>query len=126
MWRVLLVGCGGFLGAVSRYGVSTLLNAHTDGEFPWGTWAVNVLGAFLIGFLSQAMQALCPERKNLLAFCTTGLLGGFTTFSTFSLETVNLLQSGELVWGCLNVALNVGCCLAGVLAGKLLAQALFC
>lgn len=115
---VLLVGCGGFLGAAGRYLCSGLFSKLSDSPFPIGTFLVNVIGSFLIGLLSNGIAAFCPEQKRLLLFLTTGIMGGFTTFSTFSLETVTLFQNGRLIWGTINIVLSIGCCLTGVFLGK--------
>ena len=82
---------------------------------------VNLAGAFLIGFLSELLARACPDRNRLRLFLTTGVMGGFTTFSTFSLETVNLFQAGRPWMAAANVLLSVVFCLAGAAAGKLCA-----
>lgn len=120
--NVLLVGCGGFLGAAGRYLCSGFFSKLSDSPFPIGTFLVNVIGSFLIGLLSEGIAVFCPDQKRLLLFLTTGIMGGFTTFSTFSLETLNLFQNGHAVWGILNIILSITCCLAGVFLGKGLIQ----
>lgn len=123
--NVVIVGAGGFLGAAGRYLCSGLINQRSNaGVFPLGTLAVNILGAFLIGFLSELFAQCMPERKRLLLFFTTGITGGFTTFSTFSLETMGLFEQGHHGLGVLNILLSVLCCLAGVVIGKLCVQKL--
>ncbi len=96
MNHVLLVACGGALGAVTRYLLSGWITLHLVGSrFPTGTLAVNLLGCFAIGLLaglSQKHHVLSPEINLLL---TTGFLGGFTTFSAFGLESFMLYQRGE-------------------------------
>lgn len=88
----LWAGCGGFLGAALRYGLGTLASARlgTFG-FVWGTFSVNVLGSFAIGFFAPFWAEGNPRR----VFVITGLLGGFTTFSSFSSDTLRLLQTGR-------------------------------
>ena len=94
--NILLVGLGGFAGAVARYLLGGWVLHHTlSAKFPWSTFAVNVLGCLVIGVLSglaERMEWFTPPVRLLLL---TGLLGGFTTFSAFGLETVHLLRRGE-------------------------------
>lgn len=120
--NLVVVGCGGFLGAAGRYACSAVINKMADHPFPFGTLFVNILGAFLIGFISELCAIHAPNRERLLLFFTTGITGGFTTFSTFSLETLRLLENGRLGLGVLNIFFSVCCCLAGVFLGKLLVQ----
>lgn len=122
MMNALAVGCGGFIGAVSRYLLSIFINRYNISSFPISTLIINVIGSFLIGLLAQLLSALCPENKRLQLFLTTGILGGFTTFSTFSLETINLYQNGNTIFAIANVILSIMFCLLGVLLGKMLAK----
>lgn len=121
MTSVLCVGAGGFIGAVLRYGAGFLVPAA---EFPLSTFLVNLLGAVLIGAVVEAAEAGCVFSPNTVLFLKTGLCGGFTTFSTFSLETLNLLESGQVALGAGYAAASVACCVAGVVAGRLIARAL--
>ena len=114
---ILAVGAGGFLGAISRFLLATGIQRLTGAAFPWGTLSVNVLGSFLIGFLFLYFeQTISPTQKALLI---TGFLGALTTFSTFSLETVLMLQNGLFVKAFTNVALNATLCLIATLAGMM-------
>lgn len=122
MYHLLAVGCGGFLGASSRYLLSLWINRFDTHGFPLATLLINLTGSFLIGLLSELFSSSDPEQKRLQLFLMTGLLGGFTTFSTFSLETVTLYQAGNSVTALLYLLLSVGCCLIGTVSGKLLAH----
>ncbi len=102
---LLYVGIGGFFGAISRYLIAGFVQKSFDTLFPVGTLSVNVLGSFIIGFMAMYFsQVVAPEYKALVI---TGFLGALTTFSTFSLENVNMLQSGEYYRVLLNIALNI-------------------
>ncbi|AEY66388.1 fluoride efflux transporter CrcB [Clostridium sp. BNL1100] len=120
--NALVVGLGGFIGATSRYLLSSFINRSGNCGFPVSTLIINILGSFLIGLLTELLAALCPDNKKIKLFLTTGILGGFTTFSTFSLETVNLFQEGKAVFGVANIILSVAFCLTGVVLGKMLAK----
>ena len=120
MISALCVGAGGFAGAVLRYLLGML---PWQGEFPLITFCINFLGSFLIGAVSElALQrSLNPQ---LVLFLKTGLCGGFTTFSTFSLETLTLLENGRYALGGAYALGSVAACLAGVVAGKTAVRAL--
>src|SRR5688500_17984531 len=114
MKNVLLVALGGAVGSVARYQLSGLLLHHTaDWRFPAGTFAVNVIGCLAAGVLAGLAEThnLLSASTRLLLF--TGVLGGFTTFSAFGLETMFLLRRGEVLVAGANVVLSV---LAGLLA----------
>ena len=91
----LAVMAGGALGSLLRYVISGSISAQTGGAFPLGTWAVNIAGCLLIGFLSAAWPAGEGEMTPLRLAVIVGGLGGFTTFSTFSAETLTLVQGGR-------------------------------
>ncbi|MDH5805152.1 MAG: fluoride efflux transporter CrcB [Gemmatimonadota bacterium] len=114
----LLVGTGGFLGSVLRYSVSgAVYRLFPETTFPWGTLAVNVIGCGLIGALAgltETRQLMGPEVRLLVI---VGVLGGFTTFSTFGYETINLLKAGGGVAALGNVALHITTCLTAVWIG---------
>ena len=120
MTGIICVGLGGGLGAALRYGISLL---PWKGAFPLLTLATNFLGAVAIGFLSGLFsQRLLGERGKL--FWQTGVCGGFTTFSTFSLESVTLFQNGKYLLGGAYILASVALCVAGVLLGQALARML--
>ena len=119
----LFVGLGGFFGAVARFLIAGFVQKLAGTTFPVGTLTVNVLGSFLIGFLVLLFENLiAPQWK---AFFVTGFLGALTTFSTFSYETVVLLQEGLWFKALLNVTLNVGLCLTATVSGMALFKTIF-
>lgn len=107
----LAVGLGGALGSLARYGIGRFLGRRVAGTFPWGTLTVNLVGAFLMGLLGR----LHPETGWVLLL-GTGFLGGLTTFSTWMVESLRLMEEGEFRQGFLNVA---GTLLVGMLAYRL-------
>lgn len=116
MKLLLAIAAGGALGAVARYGVSWLLHAWLGRGFPWGTLGVNVLGSFLMGWLSFWLLAreAAPEWRGLVLI---GALGAFTTFSTFSVENLHLLEQGHFARAGLNMLASVLLCLGAAWAG---------
>jgi CrcB protein len=115
----LWIAFGGALGSVARYACSTAAARWLGFGFPWGTLFVNVAGSFAIGMLAALVAAdgrpaLGPDAR---AFLMIGVLGGFTTFSSFSLETLELARAGALGAAALNVVLSVALCLFGVWLG---------
>lgn len=101
----MLIAAGGSLGAVARYGISNLVHATMNASFPWGTLAVNVSGSFLLGAIIEAFEtSLFPVEWR--SFLAIGFLGAYTTFSTYTLESVNLLRDGELKLAATNILLG--------------------
>jgi len=100
--QIILIAAGGSLGAIARYGVSNFVHASMNESFPWGTLAVNVTGSFLIGVLVETFDAsLFPVEWR--SFLAIGFLGAYTTFSTYTLESVNLLRDGEFRMAAANI-----------------------
>jgi fluoride exporter len=113
-WQWVLVGLAGAVGAPLRYVVDTLVSGRVEGAFPYGTLVVNISGSFALGLLSGlAMYHGLPGTPKLIV--GTGLVGAYTTFSTFSFETVALLEEGETRLAARNVAFSavVGAAAAG-------------
>ena len=125
MDKLLLVGLGGFTGALLRYGVSGFVETFSrTGSFPLGTLAVNFLGCILIGFLSQMAETFDLLNGEFRSFLFIGLLGSFTTFSTFGHETVSLMRDGEGFLSLANIRLHLLLGLAGVWLGRVILASL--
>jgi CrcB protein len=108
VFNVLIVGIGGFIGSVLRYLVSGWVQQYSKSlDFPYGTLTVNLIGCFVIGFLGELAEArgILASETRLLVFI--GLLGGFTTFSSFGNDTLNLARSGQMINALTNVVANV-------------------
>ncbi len=122
MNKALLVGVGGFVGSILRYWVSGWVQQVTaSAGFPFGTLAVNLLGCLVIGFLSQLADVRGVFTPETRALVFVGVLGGFTTFSTFSNETFNLFRDNEVFSALTNLTLQVGLGLGAVWLGRTLA-----
>lgn len=111
----LYVGLGGALGAISRYAIS-LIPVKT--QFPILTLVTNIIGAVIIGFIVGVSSSRRDISPNTLLFWKTGVCGGFTTFSTFSLEALNLIENKSYYYCGLYIALSLFCCILGVYWGK--------
>jgi fluoride exporter len=123
MLKILLVLLGGALGTGLRYGLSTLITSvFRQPEYPYGTFIINVTGSFAIGILASLFAARPWASDVARAALMTGVLGGYTTFSSFSLETYTLLQDGRAGLAILYVAASVLLGLGAVWAGMRFAQ----
>lgn len=120
----LLVFLGAGLGGVARYGVNQLAVAWLGLAFPWATLAVNVVGSFLMGLCAEVIVARFGGWPEARLFLMTGVLGGFTTFSAFSLEAYALWARGEGGLAALYVGASVGLSIAALVAGLFLARAM--
>jgi fluoride exporter len=120
---IAAVAAGGALGSVARF-LTVTAATHVFGvKFPLGTVLVNVVGSFAIGFIVCFMMRKFPGNEALRYFLTTGFLGGFTTFSAFSLDVLDMLQRGDTAGSVIYVIGTVGLALIGVLTGYAWAQA---
>jgi CrcB protein len=113
---------GGALGTFARYAVS-IIAMPISRDLPWGTVIINVTGSLIIGLFSTLTLAngRFPVSDNMRLFVMIGLCGGYTTFSSFSLQTLDLLRSGAAVRACINVAASVVLCIGAVALGHLIA-----
>ena len=122
MSQLLAIAAGGAVGALLRFWMSTAVYAHAGRGFPWGTLAVNVLGSLLMGLLYAWLLERAVAGPAARAFLLIGLLGAFTTFSTFSIETMNLIEAGQLSRALFNMLLSVVLCVAAAALGLLLGR----
>lgn len=120
---LIFIGCG--LGGVLRYWIANSVYMLLGRGFPSGTLVVNISGAFLMGLLTVlAQERLSGIAVPMRALLTIGLLGGYTTFSTFSIETLNMIESANYLGAALNIALSIVLCLGGVWLGVALGRQL--
>jgi CrcB protein len=121
----LWIALGGALGSVARFGLSSLVAARFGDLFPWGTLIVNVSGCFVIGFFAvltgpDGRVMVAPDLRQ---FVMVGVCGGYTTFSSFSLQTLTLIRSGDVLRGGGNVLASMVACLVAVWIGAMAATA---
>ncbi len=124
MLKFLFIAMGGAIGTLLRYIISGLTYKYLDGVFPWGTLSVNLIGSLIIGFLWGLFEraAISP---NLKMFVFIGILGAFTTFSTYSLESFNLFRDGEIKLALSNILISNILCIALVLLGFVTSKYLY-
>lgn len=119
----LLVGAGGALGAMARYGFAGLVARLWPTTFPLATLLINIIGSIAMGLFVGLMAKLLPaNQEELRLFVAVGIFGGFTTFSSFSLDTIVLIERGELIQAITYVALSVVVCLIGLYLGLLITR----
>lgn len=123
--HLLLVAAGGAVGATARYGIGWLAVRLWGAGLPFGTWGVNLLGSFLIGLVVPVLVAKGRVAEGVRLALVVGFMGSFTTFSTFSLDTLALLENGRPWWALANavgsVVLGLGCVALGFWVGRSLA-----
>jgi CrcB protein len=122
--RCLIIGIGGFIGAVTRYLIAIWIAQKWPRPFPLGTFAINVSGSFLIGFLMVLLLDRLAAPPFWRLFLVVGFLGAYTTFSTFEYETGGLVGNGEMILAALNVILSVVVGFGALKAGEVLARIL--
>jgi len=118
--HILLIGVGGFAGAVSRYLISRYLN-NIFNSLPLGTLTVNVIGSFVLGVIMYGIsygKTMSPDVRDMI---TIGFIGGLTTMSTFSYETFRLFELNQIVFSFLNLLLNFSLCFLAIFAGRYVA-----
>ena len=126
MVTYLWIAVGGALGSMARYGCSSLVARLVGETFPWGTLIINIVGSLVIGFFATLTG---PDGRLLVApdarqFVMVGICGGYTTFSSFSLQTLNLVRDGDMVGAGGNIVASVVACLLAVWLGSVGAAAL--
>ena len=125
MINIVLVAAGGAIGSVFRYLVGVWSVRLAGVNFPWGTLTVNVVGSFLIGLLVELVARRLNASMEMRLFLVTGVLGGFTTFSSFSLDAVSLFERGALGLSAVYVIASLSVSIAAVFAGLALGRNLF-
>jgi len=123
---ILAISLGAIMGALARYGLSSLVTKimGTGFHFPLGTFLVNIVGCFLMGVVIMVMDTKFSTHYVTKQFLTVGILGSFTTFSTFSLDFITLLQKGSVVSACIYFALSSILSICGLYAGMILVKQL--
>ena len=122
MWTYFAIAVGGTLGCWARFAQTQLVQAVYGRDFPYATMSINVIGSFVMGFLFVETLERLTLPPALRTGVLTGVLGGYTTFSTFEMETVFLAEGGELVKAALYVFLSVGLGFLGALGGAYIAR----
>jgi fluoride exporter len=124
MQNYFLVFVGGGVGAITRYWLTGVVHDRFGGEFPYGTLSVNVVGCLVIGLMMSLLEDRFLVYPSLRIFLTIGILGGFTTFSSFSFETVAMLRDGQMLYAAANVIVSVFLCIGGTWIGMYLGRLL--
>ena len=125
MEKLLMIGLAGACGALSRYGLSLGVHHACGAGFPYGTFIVNILGCFLFGFVWMLFGERLMGSDLLRLMALTGFMGAFTTFSTFSFETVQLIKDAEWILAVVNVTGQIILGLVGMVMGMMLGKYLF-
>jgi CrcB protein len=119
-----IIGIGGFIGAISRYGLATWIGQQWGRTFPLGTFVINVSGSFLIGLFMTLLAEKFMANPQWRLLLVVGFLGAYTTFSTFEYETGGLLKDGEIILSTLNVVLSVFVGFAALKLGEVIAKSI--
>jgi CrcB protein len=122
LYSILIVGSGGFLGSIFRYIISLFVDKKFGSPIPYGTLTVNILGSFVMGIVIGVASRQAMPGNNWKVFLTTGFCGGFTTFSAFAFENVNLIQQRlvnvSLLYSALSIVLGFAAMFAGIALGR--------
>jgi CrcB protein len=121
MSTYLSIALGGALGSMARYATGVYVGRWLGTAFPWGTLAINIVGSFLIGAFAESFALRWDAAASTRVFLIVGICGGYTTFSAFSLQTLEMARAGYWLWAAGNIVLSVVLCLAAVWAGCALA-----
>jgi CrcB protein len=124
MTAILFIGAGGFAGAIARYVVDARLSAWTGGALPWGTFAVNVSGSFLVGLLFALVVERAALPAELRGPLLIGFIGSFTTFSTLVLESWRMVEDGAWVYATANLAGSIAVGVVAVVLGVAIGRAI--
>lgn len=122
MLKLIYIGFGGFLGAISRYSISKWVETRWESVFPYGTLAVNMIGSFLLGLIMTIFLEKGITHPYLRVAITTGFLGALTTFSTFGYETMMLLEDKEVLFAGVNILANLILGLISVMIGIIIGR----
>lgn len=126
LWHWLAIGVGGGIGAIARFSVVSWMNRLTESLFPWGTFTVNVVGSFIMGLAFVFFAIKYPDATgSMRSFVLVGLLGAFTTFSSFALESLTLLQQNQPTAALLYMFGSVVVCLIVVSLGYSIGKLIF-
>ncbi|CAK0757257.1 putative fluoride ion transporter CrcB [uncultured Gammaproteobacteria bacterium] len=125
LMTLLVVGSGGALGTMARFAATQAVVWWLGGNFPYATMNINIVGSFLMGMLTQAASEVWSPSVPLLSFFKIGVLGGFTTFSSFSLDAVNLMNEGDWIGFTAYVSGSVVASIGGLVAGMMTVDFLF-
>ncbi len=120
----LIIGAGGFVGAIARYVLALWIGQRWGRSFPLGTFVINISGSFLIGLLMTLMAERFTENPQWRLLLIVGFLGAYTTFSTFEYETGALLKDGEWLYACLNIILSVSVGFVALKLGEVIAKSI--
>lgn len=122
MLKYVMVGIGGFIGAIARFVLGSYIGNRFGTRFPYGTFVINITGTFLLGIVMTVLVQKTDESPNWHYLVPIGFIGAYTTFSTFEYETLRTVQDGQMLMGFANVALSViagfGAVWAGVVVGR--------
>ena len=124
MFNVFVVFLGGGIGSTARYLTSGWVYRWAGSDFPYGTFFENTLGCFLIGLLMTGFEDRFLVSPQLRIFLTIGILGGFTTFSTFSFETISMMKDAQYFSASVNVTATLAACLGGTYLGAVIGKLL--